>query len=726
MDETKDRGAAVLTAWLFILWKHKWLVLAFGGLIVTSTFVFTRRQKPAYEASTQIVIDLSAPRYLAPGEGEVVSLGLGSSWNTKEFYETQYRIIRSRMVAEKVVEKLGLNRDSDFLGLSDIEDPLERAAALERADAASLLASRVKVEPVAESQVVFIKVRDHDPERARVLADEVAEAYKQQNVDRKVSAAGEAVDWLKKQEAELQTDSQAAKEALLTYKRENDILGATLADTQNLQGEELQDARRRLRDARQETASLREQMQQVKRLSAAEAQSSVDAVLDNGLIQQLKAQLVSLENERDELLKRYLDKHPDVLTANRKIERVQQAITVEVGGIKQSLQRKLDVAQKAEQRAAGEVVELEQAARLMHTMERRYQELAAVVEAKAALLVQVRLRLKEAEMQADSKANNVRIIDKALKPGAPVSPRLMLNLAVAVLLSLLGGFGLAFLVEQLDSSVKSQEQLERDFGLTFLGIIPSIRGVKGVTPGRGTDRYILENPNSTAAECVRTIRTNLLFMAPERELRSMLVTSAGPREGKTSTCVNIGATMAYAGSRVLLVDSDLRRPRLHRIFDMTNNKGLTNLILDAGVKVADMVQPSGIDGIDVLCSGPLPPNPAELLQTKGFRRTLDRLLEAYDRVIFDSPPVVAVTDAQVLGRQLDGAVLVVRAGQTTRDMLRKAVRLLSDVNVQILGVLLNNFDVNRRGYGQNYYRYYRQNSAYTSDEQPEAEAKTTS
>ncbi|MEZ4473165.1 MAG: polysaccharide biosynthesis tyrosine autokinase [bacterium] len=714
MDETKDRGGAVVTAWLFILWKHKWLVMTFAGLIIASTFVFTRRQTVIYEASTQIVIDLAAPRYLPQGGSEVVSLGLGNTWNTKEFYETQYRIIRSRMVAEKVVEKLGLDRDLAFLGIADIEDPQERAHALEKADAPTLLAGRVKVEPVAESQVVFIKVRDQDPARARLLADEVAEAYKQQNVDRKVSAASEAVEWLKKQAQQLRADALAANEALLAYKQEADILGASLADSQNLLGQELQDARKRLREARQATAALREQMQLVKRLSAAEAQSSVDAVLDNGLIQQLKAQLVGLENERDELLKKYLDKHPDVLTANRKIKRVQEALTVEVAGIKQSLQRKLDVAARAEQRLASEVESLEQDARAMHTKERRYQELSTAVDSKKELLAQVELRLKEAELQADSRANNVRIIDKALTPSVPVSPRLMLNLAVALLISLVGGFGLAFLVEQLDSTVKSQEQLERDFGLTFLGVIP-----RAAASIKNTDRYILENPTSTAAECVRTVRTNLLFMAPERELRTMLVTSAGPREGKTSTCVNIGATMAYAGSRVLLVDSDLRRPRLHRIFDMTNDRGLTNLILDASVNVADMVQPSGVEGMDVMCSGPLPPNPAELLQTKGFRRTLERLKDSYDRVIFDSPPVVAVTDAQVLGMQLDGALLVVRAGQTTREMLRKARRLLSDVNVHILGALLNSIDVTRRGYGQYYYRYYRQNAAYAEDQPSE-------
>lgn len=719
MNDAKDRsGAAVLGAWLEIVWKHKWLVISFAGLVIASTFVFTRRQPVIFEASTQIVIDLSAPRYLSGGN-DVVSLGLGNTWNTKEFYETQYRIIRSRTVAAKVVEKLGLDRDLDFLGIAKIEDPTERAQALEKADAVTRLAARVRVDPVADSQVVFIKVRDPNPKRAKLLADEIAIAYKNQNVQRKVSAAKDAVEWLRKQANQLVIDQKAAEEALLSYKSEQNILGASLGDAQQLLGMELQDARKKLRETRSEAESLREKLRQVQGMSAKAARRSLDEVLSNGLVQQLKAQRVELMNTRDDLLKRYMEKHPDVQVANRQIERVERTlereIAAELAGVKRTVKRDYDSARRAEQIAAADVEDLEKRARGMHTKERRYTELAAAVASKKELLTQMNLRLKEAQLQAESNANNVRILDTALVPTAPVSPRLMINLAVAVLISLVGGLGLAFLVEQLDSSVKSQEQLEKEFGLTFLGIIPSMRDAKGAMV-RNPDRYVLENPNSTVAECVRTVRTNLLFMAPERELRSMLVTSAGPREGKTSTVVNIGATMAYAGSKILLVDSDLRRPRLHKVFDMTNDRGLTNMILDPDVAIDEVIQESGVDGMQVMCSGPLPPNPAELLQTKGFRRTLARLLETYDRVIFDSPPVVAVTDAQVLGMQLDGAMLVVRAGQTTRDMLANAKRLLSDVNVHVLGALLNNLDVTRRGYGQYYYRYYRQNAAYAETE----------
>ena len=206
-------------------------------------------------------------------------------------------------------------------------------------------------------------------------------------------------------------------------------------------------------------------------------------------------------------------------------------------------------------------------------------------------------------------------------------------------------------------------------------------------------------------------------MTPERALRGMMVTSAGPREGKTHTCVNIGATMAMSGSRTLLVDSDLRRPRMHKVFGLINERGLANLIMDADTDVSQVAIKTEVENLDILCSGPLPPNPSEILHTQGFKRTLAHLYDNYDRVIFDSPPVGAVTDAQILGQQVDGAVLVVRAGETSREMLKKAKGLLDKVNVRVLGALLNNLDVRQKGYGQYYYQYYSQHTDETTAKQ---------
>ena len=716
--QSENTQEATLPFLFGVIWKHKWLVVAFVTLVLIATVIFTKRQTKLYEAKTQLVIELNAPQYLSNRGREVVSLGTGYSWNTREFFETQYRIIRSRMVAKMVVERLGLERDLDFLGVNELKDEAARARRLETVDPIAIVVRSISVEPVADSRVVLIKVKDKDPTRAALIADSVAAAYADQNVGRKVSAAGDAVSWLKQQADQLKGELDAADNVLLEYKRSKGILGASLADKQQLVGMDLQDARRQMREAKRETVRLKTELDQLKALSIDEVQTSVKEVLTNGLVQRLKEQLVNLRNERAELHNK-LDKHPDVQVLDKKILRVKKSLGEEVAGIRGSLKRAWQSALESERELVAEVEALEAQARQLQAMELEYKRYADQVDSRKVLHAQMLGRLKEAELQAQSRANNVRVLDAALVPSSPKSPRLILNLMVAALLAFIGGLGLALLVERLDNSIKTQEQLE-SYGLTFLGIIPSFKALRGrgglPRAGGNPDRCVIDHPNSTAAECVRTIRTNLLFMAPERELRSMMITSAGPREGKTCTCVNIGATMAMSGSRTLLIDSDLRRPRLHKIFGMSNASGLTNLIMDPSVGVEEVAQPTEIPGLDIIGSGPLPPNPSELLHTAGLRRTLDRALQAYDRVIFDSPPVGAVTDAQILGQQVDGAVLVVRAGETNRDMLAKSKRLLSNVNVRLLGALLNNLDVSSRGYGQYYYQYYRQQAPYGPDD----------
>ena len=279
---------------------------------------------------------------------------------------------------------------------------------------------------------------------------------------------------------------------------------------------------------------------------------------------------------------------------------------------------------KKEANLEAEVESLEKKARGMQAHELAYKRLTGVSEAKKALFQQMLGRLKEAELQAETRANNVRVLDEALVPVIPIRPRPVFNLALAFLASVFGGIGLALLIERLDNSVKLQSDLE-NVGLNFLGVIPTMNKLKGkkgkIEEIRNPDRCVLDHPASAAAECVRTIRTNLLFMATDNELRSMMVTSAGPREGKTCTCVNIAATMALSGSRTLIIDSDLRRPRVHKVFNLRNQRGLTNLVMDANIELSAMVEKSQIPNLDILCSGPLPPNPSEILHTRGFKRT---------------------------------------------------------------------------------------------------------
>jgi polysaccharide biosynthesis transport protein len=291
--------------------------------------------------------------------------------------------------------------------------------------------------------------------------------------------------------------------------------------------------------------------------------------------------------------------------------------------------------------------------------------------------------------------------------------------------------GLAMLLEVLDSTVKDQDDIERKIGLSFLGLIPSIEpgakessgtvspppAVAALVRSGSKDLYVLSHPKSAVAECCRAIRTNLLFMTPDKPAKKLLVTSAGSQEGKTTTAVNLAITLAQSGLRVLIVDTDMRRPRLHKAFGIpASSNGLSRAILGE-VAVLDQVRETGIPNLSLLPCGATPPNPAELLHAERFRRIADELAGAFDRVIFDSPPIGPVTDAAILARMTDGTIIVAKFGETSKDGLTRARRLLVDGGVNVLGCILNDLDLSHGTkygyYGAKYGYYYAEDEAST-------------
>jgi capsular exopolysaccharide synthesis family protein len=298
--------------------------------------------------------------------------------------------------------------------------------------------------------------------------------------------------------------------------------------------------------------------------------------------------------------------------------------------------------------------------------------------------------------------SNVRVLDRAEAPEKPTSPKPLRNLVLAVAIGLLAGIGLAFLVEALDTTITTREHIEERLAIPFLGIIPTIERDKSE---HGTDLFVHEHPQSAAAECLRSIRANLLFMSPEKALRTILVTSSSPGEGKTTAAILLAEIMADAGHRVLLIDADMRRPRVHKVFRLAVESGLSSLILGDG-RLDSVTRATNIKNVDVLPVGPIPPNPTELIHTAAFKAILAAAAERYDRVIIDSPPAGVVADAVVISTQVDGTLFVLRAGETSRDAALRSVRALADVNARVFGAVLNALDIQRERYGRHYYYGY--------------------
>jgi capsular exopolysaccharide synthesis family protein len=340
-------------------------------------------------------------------------------------------------------------------------------------------------------------------------------------------------------------------------------------------------------------------------------------------------------------------------------------------------------------------------------------------------------RLKEADLTGAQPFNNVRFLDRALIPRAPFKPDLQQALLAALVAGLALGVGLALVIELADTTVKSEADLAAISDVPFLGLMPVIPVVIPVKDDdragqlRATqerDLYILGNPRSAVAECARFIRTNLLFMSPDRPLRTIVVTSPSPQEGKSTTAVTTAISMAQAGSRTLIVDTDLRKPRLHRVFGIESDVGIANVLLNE-LSIEQAVQRTEVPNLDVLCCGTLPPNPAELLLSERFKDVVAELARRYERVIFDTPPMGPVTDPAILGTLVDGVLLVTKCEKTSKESMKQAIRALRDANARVFGVILNDVDVSSKRYAGAYYAYYRRYGGYYGENETKEAAE---
>ncbi|MCU1280210.1 MAG: wzc2, partial [bacterium] len=463
-------------------------------------------------------------------------------------------------------------------------------------------------------------------------------------------------------------------------------------------------------------------------------------VTDSQVMMKLKELYVEQQAKLIEMKGKYLDKHPTVMAQEARVEALRNDLKREAHLAQKNVEAQYGtlVKQEKDLRTAldavtREALQLEQRAIDYNRLKRNYDRLAKLSD-------QVGGRERETSLAGHLKTNNVSLLDAATVPTMSIAPNVPRAVGSAFAFGLLLAIGLALFLELLDTTVKTQEDVEKNVGLSFLGLIPTIqdegngKGATAAIPppkaledavrkGAGKDLYVLMHPKSSVAECCRSIRTNLIFTTPDHPARTILITSAGPQEGKTTTAISLATTMAQSGLRVLLVDTDMRRPRLHKTFGIPSTGNGVSKAIVTSIDASTMVVESGIPGLWLLPCGMTPPNPAELLHAERFRRIIAELSERFDRVIFDSPPIGAVTDAAILARLVDGVVLIAKGGSTRREALRRALYQLGVANV--LGCILNDLDLTRQGtYG--YYYYYSKYGGYYEDESQSPAVKESS
>jgi capsular exopolysaccharide synthesis family protein len=712
-----DDVSSNVVAFLKALRKNWPVILGSILLAAGAALLYSKSLPRVYQAVAMVEFDPHAIRPLSEKETQNFS----SYWDNREYYETQYKVITSDNVLTKVVRDLGLQTDPDFVGVRKPGDPPVPVE-----DLAASLRARTSVEPVKGSRLVLVKVEDTSPKRARRLCEGLVTSYIAQNLEKSVSATSEAVVWLNGQVDHFKSELESNENALHAFKAQNALPSTSINEASNMVRAEMA----AFNDALTKTLTRKQELlaraAELAKLSP-ETPELVPAseLLSNAFLQSLRAAYLQAVKDRAELIAEGKgENHPSMKKADEKVAQAKTALMNEIKNVQGALERDLAIIQRQQMGEAALFEGARKRAVELHLKEIEYNRLDRARQQNERLYGLLLDRMKEADLARMMNVNNVRLVDPPLEPKRPIRPNVPVNVGVGLLMGLVVGLAFAGLREMLDSSIKTPADVEEKLGVTFLGLLPTVEDDAAPRPGRSTrprrknsrtasvpgemppELIIHERPLSGIAEMARTIRTNLLFLNPDKPFRRLLVSSAAPSEGKTTVACTIAIALAQGGQRVCIVDCDLRRPRIHRIFDRVGDFGVTNVLV-GDATIDDVAKPTRVENLWSIPSGPTPPNAADVLHSERFKKFLDELGEKFDRVVIDSPPLIAVTDAAIISTLVDGTVFVLRAFRTAKALSRQGLRALADVDARVLGAVLNAVDLRKQEYGyyQQYYRY---------------------
>ncbi len=717
--------------------KH-WPFLVVSIVLSTAMALFYGKSQPkVYEAAALLEFDPDVIRPLGNKQDPMV--GWSAVWDTQSYYETQYRVMVSNRVLGVVVRDLGLQTDADFWGFKP-------SAPIPLDDTINTLRGHTSIEPVKGSRLVNIRIEHTSPGQARRLADAMSRAYIAQNLEKTVSATSDTLVWLSTQLDHFHGELESTENQLHEFKKRNELPSSSLEEVSKQVREEMHEydnALTHTRMRKQELAARHSELSKISPDNVDEVPSS--ELLSNTFLGGLRTNYQAAVRERRELIAEGKgDNHPSVKKTDEKVSQAHQMLYEEIKNIQGAVGRDLAIMQRQE---AGEL-NLYEASRKkaveLNLKELEYHRLDRLRAQNERLYGVLLEQTKEADLRRMMNTNNIRLVDGAPEPKSPIRPKVPMITGIGTLVGLFVGIALMFLRDQADRSLKTPEDIDQRLGVAFLGLLPDVEvegapGANGkrkkskgprrpvTTEAMGPPELVAHHrPMSTIAEAARTIRTNVMFMNPDNPHRRLLVTSAAPSEGKTTVACTLAISLAQSGQRVCILDCDLRRPRLHRVFDRVGDAGLTNVLL-GDATIDEVVQPTEVPNLSCVPSGPIPPNPAEIVHSERFRKFLDGLGERFDRVIIDSPPLMAVTDATIAAKLVDGVIMVVRAFKTSSDIAEQGLRALRDVDAPIVGVVLNavDFDNSAYAYAYSYYYYRREGygatdpSAIVQDERPQ-------
>ena len=709
--------------YLLILRKHQWLILSFMLAVVSITAIGTFRMQPVYTATARIEFDRENSNILPFQSTEDYMLDL------ENYIETQSKILTSETLALQTIRSGILSSQTDLAGDPTASDALATGslANLKPPPELGAFLASLSVKRVPNSRLMDISFESTNPLQAAQIVNAHIKNFIEQNFQSRYEATTRASTWLTDQLNELKIRVEKAEDARIAYERQNQIWA--LDDKQNVTTQRLADLNKQLTDAQSE----RMRKQSMFEFAKSGDIDSVPQIRDNNAVQDLLRRRADINAQLTDASNQYGPNFPKVQRLQSQLKEFDSLIDKEKKAVIARLESEYQEARQREQLLSQALEQQKSEVNQMSERMVQYSILKREAEANKALYDGLLTKLKEAGISAGLRSSNIRVVDPAMVPTYPTRPAKTRNIALSIVIGLVGGIGLALLREYMDNTVKSPDDIEALVRLPSLAVVPAFAESNGDRPRskllkgastNGHDKRIelvaQHLPKSQMSEAFRALRTALLLSQADHPPQVILVTSALPREGKTTAAANLAVTLAQLGDRTLLIDADLRKPGIGRLLSLGSGKyaGLSSYL--AGVSSLDLVtiQHPAIPNLSAIPTGPLPPNPADLLSSHKLTDAIGELRGKFKFIVIDSPPIMAATDAVILSVKADGVLLVVRSGETPKEAFTRTRDLLLSVKCHLLGVVLNAVDSSAPDYYYSY-RYYPYSQGYGPQEHSE-------
>ena len=729
LDDQKTTGQKLeLRDYLQILDKRRWTIFTvFLIVFILIIIVGLRKKTPLYTSTSTILLERSR------NNGNT-GLGMYYSWDP-EFLPTQTEIIKSRKVARRVVDNLDLvtryhnhffpekkTKTSTFAAIKatvfdyfsfllhpdQTHSPVSSTSNQGKLDnqasrIADIIKGRIKVESIKDTRVVNIHYTDTNPSIAKLITDAIVQAYIEESLEIKLSSTKQSLKWMASKAQQERATLEKSEKNLQKFMREHNLV--TLENRLAIYPEKLGQISTQLSNAQAERQNLEALHQQIAGMKKnPEALERIPFIAKNKTLQSIRDQILKAEQRIKELSKKYGPKHPNMIKAvddrnilikekKQEIERIVESAdnAYELAKSKEKNLKKLLASTK------NEFLEINENFVQSTIMKRE-------VDANRALYETLTSNIKKTSVTQDSQSVNIWVMREASIEAEPSNVQPKRVLLIAFVLSLASGIGIALFVEYLDNTIKSSEEIEQRYGLTVLGTVQATK------KGELIEKTLLDDTQSSLAESYRMIRSSLLLSSADRPPRTIAVTSMTSQEGKTSTALNLARTMAQISEKVLLIDADMRKPRIHTLFNLTNISGLSTFL--SGNTDEEIVHCMVEDNLSVITSGIIPPNPAELLSSTRMKMLLESMEQDYDFIFIDTPPISHLADGLIISTLVDGTVLVARAGKITYDIFNDGLKKLQDFKPHILGVILNRLRIGH-DFSRYDYRYYNEYNQYS-------------